>query len=218
MISLGSACGTADFLQNKNIKNQLYYPFDWGYTNPEFVLQIINLCTSNISSDSIIANYFFKNRYTPVNGGDFASCMVPGEGCFANTDYRVAFPNENGKETSDVMAAYARRLDRFRTQIMNNGSEVTYLWASPGQTPLFDGQPIVQNLDPLNTIASIIKKYNPSARVIVFTVETDLSFSSDIEHYILKDVVQELSLGGCGMTSVITEALNRQFPAISKQQ
>ena len=39
-ISLGSACGTADFLQMKNIKSQLYYPFDWGYTNPDFVLKI----------------------------------------------------------------------------------------------------------------------------------------------------------------------------------
>jgi hypothetical protein len=84
--------------------------------------------------------------------------------------------------------------------------------------PIFDGQPIVQKLDSLNTIASIIKKYNPSARVVVFTVETNLSFSSDVEHYILTDVVQELSLGGCGLSSVITEALSRQFPAISTQQ
>ena len=49
---------------------------------------------------------------------------------------------------------------------------------------MFDGEPIVQDLEPLNEIGRMIKSYNPQARILVFT-ENEFEFGNEIEHYVI---------------------------------
>jgi hypothetical protein len=181
-VPLGSSCGTSVFLQGSERKGP-NYPFDWALSNPKFVLKITELCTSNLSSYEIVTKHFFKNRYAHERQ-HMVSYMEPGHGSYSNTEYRIAFPHEDHKTYADVIETYTRRVERYRNILMNQESEVMYVWSPPGEQRLFDGEPIVQDLEPLNDIAQIIKSYNPQARIRVFT-EFEFEFGKEIEHYVI---------------------------------
>jgi hypothetical protein len=177
-VSLGSSCSTSVVLQSLGKKGP-NYPFDWAFTNPEFILKIIQLCTSDISSHDLVTQHFFKHRYGHING-NFARLEEVGQGSYANIDYRVAFPHEDHKTYENVIQAYVRRIDRLKSAILYE-QDVVYIWCPPGETPTFDGEPIIKTMEPLNEIAKIIHKYNPQAKMYVFT-----EFEKEFESYLIE--------------------------------
>lgn len=178
-VSLGSSCSTSVFLQASGKKGP-NCPFDWAFTNPEFILKIIQLCTSDISSYDIVTLHFFKHRYGHVHG-NFKSLVEVAQGNYANIDYRIVFPHDNHKTYEDVVQAYVRRIDRLKSALLYE-QDVVYIWCPPGETPLFDGEPIIKTMEPLNEVAKIIHMYNPQAKVYVFTY---FEFVKEIEHYVI---------------------------------
>lgn len=182
-VPLGSSCSAPTCLLADEGRKGPNYPFDWAFSNPEFVLEIIKLCVTDMSSHQIVTQHFFKNKYGLI-GPNFASVFDPHPGKPANTDYRIAFPHEEHKSQDNLIESYVRRMDRLKDALLRD-KDVIFIWMPPGETPLFDDKPIINTLEPLNDIARIIKSHNPCAKVYVFT-DCDFQFSSEIEHYTIE--------------------------------
>jgi hypothetical protein len=167
-VSLGSSCGVTVLLQSAQLKGP-NCPFDWALTSPQFVLEMTKLAHSNLSSKEIIQNHFFTGLYG-VDGGQYLT--VPNGMSLANTELRAIFPHEDHRSTEETIEAYIRRMDRFRILIQN--PEVTFIWAPPGGTPIFNDRPIVEDLSPLNDLCHLV---NGTFHVFC---DTDFQFSDKI--------------------------------------
>lgn len=149
-VSLGSSCGVTTFLQSAKLKGP-NCPFDWALTSPQFVLEMTKLALSPLPSEEIIKHHFFTGWY----GHDGGTHVTKPSGSFANTEHRAIFPHEDHKTHEETIEAYIRRMERFRILIQD--SDVTFIWAPPGGTPIFDGRPIVQDLSPLKELRFLLK-------------------------------------------------------------
>jgi hypothetical protein len=166
-VSLGSSCGVTTFLQSAKLKGP-NCPFDWALSSPKFVLEMTKLALTDMPSEQIIREYFFTGWY----GHDGSFHVSTPRGSFANTEHGAIFPHEDHKTHDQTIEAYIRRMDRFRNSIQN--SDVTYIWAPPGGTPIFNQKPIVQDLSPLNELCLLLK-----GQVHVFC-DLDFEFRNEI--------------------------------------
>lgn len=192
-VPLGSSCGTTTFLQAVQGRKGPNHPFDWALTNPEFVLKIIQLCIQDVNSYEIVTKHFFKERYV-FDHRHMVSWKEPGQGQYANTDFRVAFPHEDHRPYDDLIETYVRRMDRLKESIRAQ-EPIWYIWSPSGENRNFDGKPIVTTLEPLNDIAQLLKSNNPYARILVCT-EEPYEFTSEIEHYVITKSFQYGEVAG----------------------
>jgi hypothetical protein len=168
-VSLGSSCAVADFLKKTRLKGQSY-PFDWILSSPDFTLEMIKLALSEKTTDDIITNHFFKGKWKHDPNMKFISAD---EGDYANTQFRTVFLHEKKEKTIEK---YIRRFNRFR-EILKTNEKIFFIWAPPGGSPVFDGELVVQSLEPLNEISRLLQDEH---RFIVFT-DSDFEFESKIE-------------------------------------
>lgn len=169
-ISLGSSCAVANFLKKARLKGPSC-PFDWALTSPDFVLEMIKLGLSDKTTEDIIINHFFKGKWKYDHTMKF---VTADEGEYTNTKFRTVFLHEQKDE--NTIDKYIRRFNRFRETLKIN-EKTFFVWAPPGGDPLFDGETVIQSLEPLNEISKLLQEEH---RFIVFT-HSDFEFESKID-------------------------------------
>jgi hypothetical protein len=115
IIPIGIQCTNATFRNNFNKQETL--PFDWMFTTPKFVFEMLFLLLEeNIDIEELVKEHFFKveKRSTYSKGEHYYTCD---DGlALYNTKYNVIFPHDiNNIDTIDK---YIRRFKRSKEIII----------------------------------------------------------------------------------------------------
>jgi len=171
IIPIGIQCLNAT-LKKKLNKDTKTLPFDWMFSHPKFVYEILKLLLENkINIEEIVNNHFFycdkranlkklEAYYTDSNG--FA---------LYNSKYDVIFPHDkNNKETK---MKYIRRLSRLKDLILNSNEKLVFIYSSQSSLKsgnfTIDDRVVIKNVySYLTKIYDLINMYNNNNKMIVF--------------------------------------------------
>jgi len=171
IIPIGIQCLNAK-LKKKINKDTETLPFDWMFSHPKFVYEILKLLLENkINIEEIVNNHFFycdkratfkvtEAYYTDSNG--FA---------LYNSKYDVIFPHDNNDEETKMK--YIRRLSRLKDLILNSNEKLVFIYSSQSSLKsgnfTIDKRVIIKNVySYLTKIYDLINMYNNNNEMIVF--------------------------------------------------
>jgi hypothetical protein len=171
IIPIGIQCLNAT-LKKKINKDTKTLPFDYMFSHPKFVYEILKLLLENkINIEEIVNNHFFycdkraglgalEAYYTDSNG--FA---------LYNSKYDVIFPHDNNDEENKMK--YVRRLSRLKDLILNSNEKLVFIYSSQSSLKsgnfTIDKRVIIKNVySYLTKIYDLINMYNNNNEMIVF--------------------------------------------------
>ena len=133
-------CTTTFFLQKHNLKSETL-PFDWMFSTPKFVFEILHLLLEeNIIIPELIGYHFFNcNKTATNNDNNFIISDNDGYVLY-NEKYNVIFPHEiefydhyNVNVNSKLLEnlhKYSRRFERLKNLIINQNTELCFIYTS----------------------------------------------------------------------------------------
>ncbi len=134
IIPIGLQCTTAVF--KNEIKKTQTLPFDWMFSTPSFVYEIlVLLLEKNIDIEELVKNHFLccEKKASLHSGEHYFNC----EDGFAlyNTKYNVIFPHDT--YSNETIDKYIRRFERLKDIILNSTENLYFIYIS--QSSLEDG-------------------------------------------------------------------------------
>jgi hypothetical protein len=186
-ISIGIQCTNATFLKNNNMRSNAY-PFDWMFSTPKFVFEMLELLLdTQMSLEDIVKHHFFKcDKKANIKGVENYYTDVTGFALF-NTKYNVIFPHDNYCE--DVINKYIRRFERLKIDILNIEEEICFIYSSQSSFDngnfTIDGVNIIADVYLyINKIYHLIKKYRNKFKIIIFD-----ALNNEDKNYLNKDII-----------------------------
>ena len=171
IIPIGIQCTNATILKDNNMRF-LSFPFDWMFSTPKFIFEMLELLLeNNISIDDLVKNHFlYCEKKANVNGYEkFYTC--DNGGSLYNSKYNVIFPHDN--YNTETINKYIRRFERLKDIIINAKEELCFFYISQSSSEYgnftIDGKKVVCDVYfYLSKIYHIIGKYNNNYKIIVF--------------------------------------------------
>jgi hypothetical protein len=169
-ISIGTNCTTPTLFEQMGVKKESL-PFDWMFSTPEFVYEIIKqLLVDKLEIKNIVDNDFFicdkraiwfKNKtpdhYINTDNGDV----------LINSKFNVAFPHD----TLSNRDTYIRRLERMRDLLLNQKIFIYFVYISiPNPTSfMVNGIHPIKNLyDYMEKLNKILKDIRTNYKILIF--------------------------------------------------
>jgi len=171
IIPIGIQCLNATLKKRIN-KDTKTLPFDWMFSHPKFVYEILNLLLENkINTEGIVNNHFFccdkrasykQSNYYYTDSNGFA---------LYNSKYDVIFPHDKNDEETKMK--YIRRLSRLKDLILNSNEKLVFIYSSQPSLKegnfTIDKRVIIKNVySYLTKIYNLINMYNNNNKMIVF--------------------------------------------------
>ena len=171
IIPIGIQCLNATLKKRIN-KDTKTLPFDWMFSHPKFVYEILNLLLENkINTEEIVNNHFFccdkrasykQSNYYYTDSNGFA---------LYNSKYDVIFPHDKNDEETKMK--YIRRLSRLKDLILNSNEKLVFIYSSQPSLKegnfTIDKRVIIKNVySYLTKIYNLINMYNNNNKMIVF--------------------------------------------------
>ena len=171
IIPIGIQCLNASLKKRIN-KDTETLPFDWMFSHPKFIYEILKLLLENkINIKEIVNNHFFccDKRANYEKQEAYYTCS---NGCaLYNSKYDVIFPHDkNNKETK---MKYIRRLTRLKDLILNSNEKLVFIYSSQSSLKsgnfTIDERVVIKNVySYLSKIYDLINMYNNNNKMIVF--------------------------------------------------
>jgi len=200
IIPIGVQCLIAT-LKKKINKDTKTLPFDWMFSHPKFIYEILKLLLENeINVEDIVNNHFFccdklaklcgiEKFYTDSNEEKFHKAKHRGVLC--NSKYDVIFPHDKNNNITKIK--YIRRLERLKDLILNPNEKLTLIYSS--QSSLKKGNFMIDDREVINDvyfyltkIYELINVYNNNNKMIVFDSILNESKSNLNEKIILYEM------------------------------
>lgn len=171
IIPIGIQCTNATLLKNNN-KRFHSFPFDWMFSTPKFIFEMLELLLqNNISIDDLVLNHFLYCEKKARN--DIPEHYYTCENGFAlyNSKYNVIFPHDH--YNTETINKYIRRFERLKDIIINTKEELCFIYISPSSSEngnfTIDGKKVVCDVYLyLSKIYELIGKYNNNYKIIFF--------------------------------------------------
>jgi hypothetical protein len=171
IIPIGVQCTNAFFKQNIK-KTSETLPFDWMFSTPKFVFQMLELLLDkNMDIQTLVVDNFFacEKRATYDKNEHYYST----EDGFAlyNVQYKVIFPHDS--HSKETVEKYVRRFERLKTIILCSQEQLCFLYTSQSSLEdgnfTIDGETVLHDVYlHLSNIYSLLSKYNSNFKMVVF--------------------------------------------------
>ena len=170
IIPIGIQCTNASFINT--ISKSYRYPFDWMFSTPKFVYEIlVLLLEKNMNINELVSQHFFycdkkasisslEKYYTSDNGNSLY-----------NTKYNVIFPHDI--YDSNTIDKYIRRLERLKDSILNSSEDICFIYTSQSSLDsgnfTIDDKIIISDVYyHISNIYDLIKKFRNNFKIILF--------------------------------------------------
>lgn len=170
IIPIGIQCTNATF--KKNFENTHTLPFDWMFSTPSFVFEMLELLLlKNINIEDLVKNHFFYNeKRANLNGMEHYICDNNGFALF-NTKYNVIFPHD--ENNIDSINKYIRRFERLKDIILNSTECLYFIYTSQSSLEsgnfTIDGTIVINDVYVyLSKIYKLISKFRNNYKIILF--------------------------------------------------
>lgn len=176
-------CTTTFFLQKHNLKSKTL-PFDWMFSTPKFVFEMLHLLLEQDANIPELVGYHFFNCNKTVSNVDNNFIISDNDGyVLYNETYNVIFPHEiesynhndynADSKLLENLNKYLRRFERLKNLILNPNEELCFIYTS--QSSLKSGNFTINCNNAindayfyLNKIYELISKYKNNFKFIIF--------------------------------------------------
>ncbi len=170
IIPIGIQCTTTTF--KKYVENTHTLPFDWMFTTPSFVFEMLDLLLDkNINIEELVEDHFFYcEKRADLNGPEHYYTCDDGFALF-NTKYNVIFPHD--EFNIDNIDKYIRRFERLKDIILNSTECLYFIYTSPSSLEsgnfTIDGNIVINDVYVnLSKIYKLISKFRNNYKIILF--------------------------------------------------
>ena len=170
IIPIGIQCTNATF--KKNFENTHTLPFDWMFSTPSFVFEMLELLLlKNINIEDLVKNHFFYcEKRANLNGLENYYTCDNGFALF-NTKYNVIFPHDDN--SNETINKYIRRFERLKDMILNSTENLYFIYTSQSSLKegnfTIDGNNVIQDVYfYLTKIYKLIGNFRTNYKVIIF--------------------------------------------------
>lgn len=169
-IPIGIQCTNATFINN--ISKTYTYPFDWMFSTPKFVYEIlILLLEKNMDINELVTQHFFLcDKRASYNSLEKYYTLVNGNSLY-NTKYNVIFPHDT--YDNNTIEKYIRRFERLKNSILNSLEDICFIYTSQSSLDIgnftIDNKIVISNVYyHISNIYNLIKKYRNNFKIILF--------------------------------------------------
>jgi hypothetical protein len=170
IISIGIQCTSKSF--KNEIENTHTFPFDWMFSSPSFVLEMLELLLEkNIDIGDLVKNHFYKcDKRAKLCGCEHYYTCENGFALY-NTKYNVIFPHD--KYDDETIEKYIRRFQRLKDTIINSPEDIYFLYTSQSSLEsgnfTIDKNVIIKDVYAnLTKIYKFIGKFRNNYKLILF--------------------------------------------------
>ncbi len=165
---MGIQCSSATF--KNEIKHTETFPFDWMFSTPSFVYQMLFLLLEEkMDVEELVREHFFIcDKRANMNGEENYYTCDQGFALY-NKKYNVIFPHD----THVSLEKYIRRFERLKNIILNTTEDICFLYTS--QSSLLqgnftiDGNSVITDVySNLTKIYNLLGKFRNNYKVFVF--------------------------------------------------
>jgi hydroxymethylpyrimidine pyrophosphatase-like HAD family hydrolase len=116
-ISIGVQCTSAVF--KNNVQKTTSFPFDWMFSNPKFVFEmLLLLLIQNISIEELVKDHFFYcDKRANISRHEHYYICDNGSALY-NSKYNVIFPHD--EYNIETINKYIRRFERLNEALHSN--------------------------------------------------------------------------------------------------
>jgi hypothetical protein len=170
IIPIGIQCTTATF--KNEIKKTHTFPFDWMFTTPKFVFEIlVLLLEKNINIEELVKNEFFYCEKKANHNGLEHYYTCDNGFAYYNTKYNVIFPHDDNN--IETINKYIRRFERLKDTILNSTEELCFIYTSQSSLEsgnfTIDGNIIIKDVYVyLSQIYKLIGNFRHNYKVVLF--------------------------------------------------
>jgi len=196
-ISIGTQCTTPTLFDRLQVK-KASLPFDWMFSTPQFVYEIMKLLFIDRKEiDYIIDNHFFVcDKRAQLQSLEYHILNEHGP-VLVNSKYNVCFPHDTILDRDK----YIRRISRFKQIILDNDNFIYFIYISVSSPNsgnyVIDGvEPIQKLYEYIEQIHNILKDIRTNYKIIVFdTNKPSDIIPSDILYLTYYDIEKKNSWG-----------------------
>ena len=170
IIPIGIQCSNKGF--KNSIQQSPTLPFDWMFSTPKFVLEILTLLLEkNMDTEEIVRCHFFYCDKTANMIAHENYFEVENGNILYNSKYNVIFPHDVNDEATVIK--YIRRMERLKDLILNSPEELYFVYSSqsslgPGNFTI-NGNKILTNVySDISKIYKLISNYRTNYKVTIF--------------------------------------------------
>ncbi len=157
-ISIGCQCTTSTILNKLNLKNHSYR-FDWIFSNPLIVYEILNLIfDKDINIEELTSSIFFNIDNMCSDATISCSYIDNVSGSYyLNKKSNIVFPHEQNLTIDEIKQKYTRRFNEFKHVILDKNNFIYFVYVS--QPSLYSGNFIINNEEIITDIYYNLDKF-----------------------------------------------------------
>jgi hypothetical protein len=170
IIPIGVQCLNAVF--KNNIQKTATLPFDWIFSNPKFVFEIlVLLLEKNINIEELVKKHFFYcEKKVKINGLEHYYTCDDGTVGY-NTKYDVIFPHDD--DSIETINKYIRRFERLKDIILHSTEKLCFIYSSTSSLDsgnfTIDENIIIKDVYIyLSKIYKLIGKFRNNYKILLF--------------------------------------------------